>query len=178
MGNSLRHLQRHFVGYLALFVALGGTSFAAATLINGSQIKPHTISENRLTNGAIAALHGAKGAPGAPGAQGPAGPQGAQGPAGVAGPPGISGWQRISATTVPVPHDGSDVAAGAYCPAGKQAISGSYFTAGTTGVKIRTESSSYAIQDVTGYPGWIVTVANDGTVDGTLHVSVICANAS
>jgi hypothetical protein len=45
-------------------------------------------------------------------------------------------------------------------------------------VKIRTESSSYAIQDVTGYPGWIVTVVNDRTVDGTLHVSVICANVS
>lgn len=178
MGKSLRHLQRHFVGYLALFVALGGTSFAAATLINGSQIKPHTISENRLTNSAIAALHGARGArgaPGAPGAQGPAGPQGAQGAAGAAG---ISGWQRTSNTTVAVPHDGSDVSAGAYCPAGKQAISGSYFTAGATGVKIRTESSSYAIQDVTANPGWIVTVANDGTVDGTLHVSVICANAS
>src|SRR5262245_17048733 len=85
MGRSLRHLQRHFVGYLALFVALGGTSFAAATLINGSQIKPHTIPKNRLTNSAIASLKGSRGP------QGPAGPAGASGPAGPAGSAGSAG---------------------------------------------------------------------------------------
>lgn len=67
----------------------------------------------------------------------------------------------------------------AECPAGKQAISGSYFTSGAiSGAKIRTESSAYAISDTTSNPGWQVTVANDGTADGALHVSVICANVS
>ena len=72
-------LRRQSIALLALFLALGGTSFAAANLINGSQIKPHTIAKNRLTGSAIRQLHGAKGAQGAPG---PAGPQGIQGPIG------------------------------------------------------------------------------------------------
>jgi hypothetical protein len=56
---------------------------------------------------------------------------------------------------------------------------GSYFTSGAVGVKIRTESSAYAISDTTPFnPGWLVSVANGGTAAGTLHVSVICANVS
>ena len=181
MGRSLRHLQRHFVGYLALFVALGGTSFAAAALINGTQIKPHTIPKNRLTNSAIASLKGRRGpqGPAGPaGATGPAGPAGPAGAPGAPGPAGVSGYQRVSAAAVAVPTGGADVSALAECPAGKQAISGSYFTAGSAGgAKIRTESSAYSIAD-DGNFGWAVVVANDGTGDGTLHVSVICANAS
>jgi hypothetical protein len=94
MGRLLGHLQQHLVGYLALFVALGGTSFAAAALINGSQIKPHTIPKNRLTNSAIASLKGSRGPRGPQGdsgPQGPTGPQGAQGQQGqqgIQGPPG------------------------------------------------------------------------------------------
>jgi hypothetical protein len=178
MGRSLRHLQRHFVGYLALFVALGGTSFAAAALINGAQIKPHTIPKNRLTNSAISSLTASRGPRGAAGPAGATGPAGPAGPAGAPGPAGVSGYQRVSALAVAVPTGGADVSALAECPAGKQAISGSYFTGDSTaGAKIRTESSAYAIAN-DGNPGWAVTVANDGTAAGTLHVSVICANAS
>jgi hypothetical protein len=81
-----RFLRRNTIALLALFLALGGTSYAAATLINGSQIKPHTIAKNRLTNKAIKQLkgnrgpRGAQGAPGAPGAKGATGAQGPQGP--------------------------------------------------------------------------------------------------
>jgi collagen triple helix repeat protein len=182
--QASNHVRRHLVGYVALLFALSGTSYAAATLINGSQIKPHTIPKNRLTNSAIASLKGSRGP------QGPAGPAGATGPAGPAGPPGaagapgppgpagVSGWQHVSAPTVAVPTGGADVSALAECPAGKQAISGSWFTSGSAGgAKIRTESSAYSIAD-DGNFAWTVVVANDGTGDGTLHVSVICAYAS
>lgn len=82
-----RFLRRNTIALLALFIALGGTSaFAAATLISGSQIKPHTIAKNRLTNKAIKQLkgnRGPQGPAGAPGAKGATGPQGpATGPAG------------------------------------------------------------------------------------------------
>jgi hypothetical protein len=178
MRRSLRHLQRHFVGYLALFLALGGTSFAAAALINGSQIKPHTIPKNRLTNSAIASLKGSRGPQGPAGPAGPSGPAGPTGPAGAPGPAGVSGYQRVSVPGVAVPTGGADVSVLAECPAGKQAFSGSYFTTGSTGgAKIRTESSAYSIAD-DGNFGWTVTVANDGAGDGTLHVSVICADVS
>jgi hypothetical protein len=70
------------ISLIALFVSLGGTSFAAATLINGKQIKPHTIAKNRLTNKAVKQLKGQRG---------PVGPAGSAGPAGAAGPTGPAG---------------------------------------------------------------------------------------
>jgi hypothetical protein len=81
-----RFLRHNTIALLALFVALGGTSFAAATLLNGSQIKPHTIAKNRLTNKAIKQLKGNRGPQGPPGAQGAQGAQGIQGIQGPAGP--------------------------------------------------------------------------------------------
>ncbi len=69
-----RFLRQNTIGLLALFLALGGTSFAAASLINGSKIKPHTIARNRLTSVAIRQLKGNRGPTGSQGIQGPAGP--------------------------------------------------------------------------------------------------------
>ena len=85
--GTVDHLRRNLVAYIALFFALGGTSFAAATtFINGAQIKPHTIAKNRLTNQAIKQLKGNRGPRGLKGAQGPTGARGPTGPAtGAAG---------------------------------------------------------------------------------------------
>jgi hypothetical protein len=68
------------ISVLALFVALGGTSLAAAGLINGNNIKPHSIPTDRLTKGAIKALQGAQGPRGTRGVQGPKGDTGDIGP--------------------------------------------------------------------------------------------------
>lgn len=78
------------ISVLALFVALGGTSLAAAGYINGKHIKPRSIPESRLTKSAIRALHGAIGATGPKGPSGPQGTQGAQGPKGDTGDIGPS----------------------------------------------------------------------------------------
>jgi hypothetical protein len=86
LGRFMRH---NVIALFALFLALGGTSYAAATLISGSQIKPHSIAKNRLTNKAIKQLkgnrgpRGQQGAPDAPGAKGATGAQGPQGPGGA-----------------------------------------------------------------------------------------------
>jgi Collagen triple helix repeat (20 copies) len=94
MTRSLgRFLCRHAVALLALFLALGGTSYAAATLINGSQIKPHTIAKNRLTNQAIRQLKGSRGVEGSRGATGAQGPRGAPGTKGATGSTGAQGVQ-------------------------------------------------------------------------------------
>jgi hypothetical protein len=92
---------------IALFVALGGVSYAAVT-INGKNIQNNSIPGKKLKNGAVtnkkvkaaslranrltvaarASLRGARGPQGPaglPGAQGPQGPQGQQGPQGPAG---------------------------------------------------------------------------------------------
>ncbi|MGZ4318542.1 MAG: hypothetical protein ACXVRD_04375, partial [Gaiellaceae bacterium] len=80
LGGITKYLRRHHVALLALFLALGGTSaYAAASFINGKQIKPNSIPKNRLTKSAVKSLHGAKGAQGLPGQRGPTGPQGPQG---------------------------------------------------------------------------------------------------
>ena len=48
----LEHIRRNVVGYIALFVALGGTGYAAATIPQGSvgsrQIKNHAIDPIKL----------------------------------------------------------------------------------------------------------------------------------
>src|SRR5207342_511938 len=100
------YLRLHHLGLVALFVALGGTSFAAAGVIRGTQIAPHSIPKNRLTSGAIKSLKGGRGAqgvPGAQGAQGPAGagPPGAQGPPGAAGPTGLAGAKGATGSNAP-----------------------------------------------------------------------------
>lgn len=82
---------------LALFVALGGTSYAAITLpansVSTKQIKKGAVTLNRLSSGARAALKGQTGARGPQGPQGPAGPSGASS---TTGPPGSSVYAAIS----------------------------------------------------------------------------------
>jgi hypothetical protein len=102
-----RFLRQNAIALLALFLALGGTSFAAASLINGSQIKKHTIAKNRLTNKAIKQLKGNRGPRGAQGAQGAQGPTGVQGPQGIQGIQGIQGPPGPGARWAAVAPDGT-----------------------------------------------------------------------
>jgi hypothetical protein len=98
------YLRQHHLALLALFLALGGTSFAAARYIDGLQIRPSSIPKNRLTRSAIAELRGAKGPRGIAGPAGPRGPRGAtgaQGPAGAQGVPGVPGAQGLRGPTGP-----------------------------------------------------------------------------
>ena len=97
------------IATLALFVALGGTSYAAVALapnsVGSAQIKPGGVQASDIKDGAVdgdaiksgsisvadlskGAMNGLDGKDGAPG---PAGPRGATGPAGPAGPAGAGG---------------------------------------------------------------------------------------
>lgn len=51
--RSLQHLRQNLIAYLALFVALGGTSYAVVT-ISGTQIRNHTITAVKLDPRSIA----------------------------------------------------------------------------------------------------------------------------
>jgi hypothetical protein len=56
--RALKH-PATVIASVALFAALGGGAAAyAAGMINGSQIKNHTISAKKLTNSAVKSLHG------------------------------------------------------------------------------------------------------------------------
>jgi hypothetical protein len=96
----IEYLRRHHVALLALFVALGGTSYAAVKLPRNSvgtpQIKKNAVTGAKVKDRSLMAADFAAGqlpagARGEPGAQGATGPAGAAGPAGPAGPAGAAG---------------------------------------------------------------------------------------
>ncbi len=102
------------VAGLALFAALGGTSYAVATgSIDSREIKNNSVRSADVRNGSLLqkdfrrgalprGARGPRGFGGARGATGPAGPAGAQGATGPAGPAGSGGgtgtrWVLINA---------------------------------------------------------------------------------
>ena len=109
------HLRGNAVGYLALFVALGGSSYAAVRLTPGSvksaaiargavthaKLARNSVSAANVANGALTTsdfkagtfLEGLKGDAGAPGAAGMKGLDGLQGLKGDSGPQGAQGPQ-------------------------------------------------------------------------------------
>ena len=100
---------------------------------------------------------------------------------------GIDSTQFLSAygpgesgTTVSVPA-GAQVGASSWCPAGKQPLGGGYFPlAAVTGADsaLRTVTAAFAINDVTGAPGFTVTMANEGAVAESFRMNVRCARTS
>jgi hypothetical protein len=84
----LGYLKRHHIGLLALFIALGGTSYAATKLprnsVGGPQIRNGAVSEAKLAKAVRTKL-------GKAGKAGPAGPAGSKGDTGAAGPKGADG---------------------------------------------------------------------------------------
>jgi hypothetical protein len=83
------------VSLIALFVALGGTSYAALKIprnsVGSAQVINGSLQKGDLSTKAVAALKGNRGAQGAPGAQGAAGTAGATGAVGATGPAGAAG---------------------------------------------------------------------------------------
>jgi hypothetical protein len=81
---------------IALFVALGGTGYAAATLprnsVGSGQVIDGSLKKRDLADMTVTALRGSRGVPGA------AGPAGATGPSGPAGLPATALWAVIATT--------------------------------------------------------------------------------
>jgi hypothetical protein len=90
MRKIASHVRGHFVAYLALFFALGGTSVAAVNAlprnsVGSPQIKNGSIQKIDISKRTVSALRGLRGLRGL---QGVPGPQGAQGPQGLQGATG------------------------------------------------------------------------------------------
>ena len=89
MARIAAYLRGHHLALLALFIALGGTSYAAVKLpansVTTREVKNHSLRARDLKRGQLT------GPSGAPGAQGPAGAVGSQGATGDPGPPGDPG---------------------------------------------------------------------------------------
>jgi hypothetical protein len=118
---------------LALFVALGGSSFAAPVraLIAGKDIRKNAVTTRHVKDGSLRAADfragdlpaGAEGEPGAAGPAGPAGPQGekgdtgpqgATGPAGPQGDTGLQGPKGEKGDTGPANGPAGGALAGSY----------------------------------------------------------------
>ena len=105
------------VAYLALFIALGGTAYAA-TKIGSKEIKDNSIQSRDIKNRAIAltdistkARSSLKGQRGAPGAAGAPGAPGGQGPAGPAGPSGVPADAAVVSATGTAIENGAQLRA-------------------------------------------------------------------
>ena len=145
---ALRHIRRNLVSYLALFVALGGTSYAAVTLprnsVGSAQLQNNAVTSGKVRDHSLLAKDfRAHQLPAGPqGQAGPAGPQGARGPAGAAGPQGASGGTGPAGpqgATGPAGPQGDAGATGSQGPAGPvvvlyKAQSGTATTSGGTAI--------------------------------------------
>jgi hypothetical protein len=118
MRRTASYIKRHHVALLALFFALGGTSFAATDVVlatnsvGSRQVIDGSLRTGDLSKAARSALKGNRGLTGAAGpagaaglqgsqgTQGPAGATGARGEQGVAGQPGQPGQQGQPATAL------------------------------------------------------------------------------
>jgi hypothetical protein len=107
--SKIRISPGSVLALIALFVALGGVSYAAVTIngkniqnnsipgkklkngaVTNAKVKANSLGANRLTSAARASLRGAQGPQGPAGPQGAHGAQGPQGPQGPEGPPGTA----------------------------------------------------------------------------------------
>ncbi len=128
----LSHLRQHSISYLALFVALSGTSYAAINLpansvgtpqlrdgaVTSSKIRDRTLLARDFSAGALReAVRGIRSGP-----EGPNGPTGATGPTGVAGPPGPA---KVVVRTATGAAGGDDAFfATAVCQPGEKVVGG------------------------------------------------------
>jgi hypothetical protein len=184
------------VAYLALFVALGGTSYAAVKLpknsVGSSQIKKNAVSSSKVKNGSLTQSDFKAG-------QIPAGPQGPQGLKGDKGADGTNGTNgtngapgTVGETTVQFTQAAADLGNGAetsidaQCPAGQQGIGGgvrgdltnSELTKVTASRPIISPSNAGAPADDETFTGWRGTFVNENNGAGIRpEVWVVCADA-
>jgi hypothetical protein len=185
--NRARHhiTYANVVATLALFIALGGASYAAVRLpahsVGAKQLKRGAVTSSKVRDGGLLAKdfkkgqlpRGAVGPTGATGAIGASGLQGLQGPRGlpgVAGPSGLSKYQVV--TNGPHTLNTGVTLSGAECPAGTRPLGGGV---SAPFFPVKTLESSYPTDT-----GWDVTIYNPTATDPTVTYAAyaVCAAVS
>lgn len=178
------HMRQNVVAYLALFVALGGSSYAAIRLpansVGAKQIKNNAVRSPDVKNRSLLAADfragqlpvgrpGPQGIPGAGGPQGPRGIPGDTGPAGPQGAPGVSGHQRVESPVLSNPAH-TQSRGNVSCPAGKKLLGGG--VQGTSG-SVGSQSISASYPDTATV--WAANVNNNTGEQRSFFVFAICA---
>jgi hypothetical protein len=181
------------VALAALFVSLGGVSYAAVALKTNSVLSRHikngqvkrvdlgkaSVDSSKVVNGKLLTEDFAPGQLPA-GARGPQGPAGPTGPTGPTGPQGATGPPGTAGATTLVQRDGDPqscdgsacgVAAIAECQAGERAVGGGFAVSASDLVQTQGAQTSGGIP-----VRWAV-LARDNAGDGaTVIPSVMCAS--
>lgn len=183
---------------VALFVALGGSSYAALKLgrnsVGARQIAPNAVHRSELANKSVGSSevingsllsedfrippHGMKGPKGDRGATGPIGPRGLTGVHGADGLPGATNViVRVGETVGALAGDGAVLRAD--CAPGERAVGGGATPPSGTFVPEASITSSFPVPNNPGDTptAWKTGVKNTGTGAGTLSFQsyVICA---
>jgi hypothetical protein len=187
------------ISVLALFLALGGTGYAALKLpknsVGAKQIKRNAINSAKVRNRSLKVVDFGPGqlpvgAAGPTGATGRTGPTGPRGPAGTNGTNGTNG--TFGSVTTQFEQAASDLANGAngnydvYCPAGQVGIGGGGRGDDTLSEETIITNTRPAISSSNpepplagqGFKGWRITVVNPvgGTASGVRpEVWAVCA---
>lgn len=178
---SSRLTYSNIVATAALFLALGGTSYAAFRLpsnsVGNKQLKAHSVTPSKVAAASVAMFKGQKGATGLQGPTGPQGPQGPQGHQGLAGATKVV--ERETSQTTAIGQDGS---ATVQCNSGEVATGGgwhmetgntvNFYTFGPYPVKADNSEAGPGNTPT----GWAMTVYNNSTQADTWHVYAICAS--
>lgn len=159
---------------LALFIALGGTSYAALTLPKNSvgtpQIKPRAVTLSKISTSARKSLKGQTGPAGPTGPVGPTGPKGDQGDTGLTGASGpVNVVMRIGTPNAVASN--AAATASADCDAGEMATGGGFFSQVDVQVTASRPVPLTAGADAT---GWQATVKNTTASSASFGAYVMC----
>ena len=174
------------VSVMALFVALGGTSYAAAKLpknsVGSAQIKTNGVGSSDVKNGSLRGVDFRAGElPAGPqGQQGVKGEKGDTGTPGQNGKDGVLGAVTVQRTDVAL-NDNTTQAVEASCPAGQKAISGgsSVDQTGSDDIKLlvsRPGNGGFIPADGQSFNDWRAVYRNPagGTGAAEIRAFVVC----
>jgi hypothetical protein len=182
-----RFLRQNTIALLALFLALGGTTYAASTALVGKnsvaspQVVNGSLQTKDLSKKARKALKGNRGLRGLPGTPGTPGAKGDKGDAGANG-----GTNVVIRTATVAVAAGTRNFASAVCNTGEKATGGGARFTGLSATNQHLLVYSYpknAATPATGVPAagdvptaWQASAYNGSGVAETLNVFVVCAS--
>jgi hypothetical protein len=186
MPGLARHLRQNVVGYIALFVALTGTSYAAVKLpansVTTQQVKNHSLLKQDFKRGQLP-----RGPRGLQGLRGVQGLQGVQGPQGAAGANGATSVVIRIGAPAAAPSPSRLITASASCNPGERATGGGLTTSQDLVMNQPDDTISYVgpaptlltpIEAGTVPTRWVAQlydVNGNDTASDTVTAYVVCA---